>query len=115
MSGPPNQALDRIDRIRWISEFVDLPLRLNVSERPVPLLANSFAVAQFGSLGRMSTTPHNPSEDRLDAWYDGSAICIIAVGSQGDPLDLGDHEVEAFIQKLNACLRESRKGEDQVR
>ena len=47
----PNQALERIDRLLWISEFVGLPLRLNVSERPVRLLANSFTVAQFGSLG----------------------------------------------------------------
>ena len=47
-------------------------------------------------------------EDRLNAWYDGSAICVIAVGSQGDPLDLGDEEVEAFIQKLRVCLSQSR-------
>ena len=47
-------------------------------------------------------------EDRLNAWYDGSAICIIAVGSHGDPLDLGDEEVEAFIEQLQACLRQSR-------
>lgn len=48
------------------------------------------------------------AEDRLDAWYDGSAICLIAVGSHGDPLDLGEEEVEALIEKLQACLRESR-------
>lgn len=48
------------------------------------------------------------AEDRLDAWYDGSAICIIAKGSHGDPLDLADHEVEEFIEKLQQCLRESR-------
>ena len=45
--------------------------------------------------------------DRLEAWYDGSAICVIAVGSHGDPLDLGEHEVEAFIAKLQLCLREA--------
>jgi len=44
-------------------------------------------------------------EDRLDAWYDGSAICVIAVGAHGDPLDLAEHEVEAFIAKLRLCLR----------
>jgi hypothetical protein len=49
--------------------------------------------------------------DRLDAWYDGSAICVIAVGSHGDPLDLADHEVEALIAKLQECLRASR-GQD---
>jgi hypothetical protein len=49
-----------------------------------------------------------PKQDRLDAWYDGSAICVIAVGSHGDPLDLADHEVEQFIAKLQSCLRESK-------
>lgn len=44
------------------------------------------------------------SEDRLDAWYDGSAICLIAVGSHGDPLDLGEEEVRALIVKLQQCL-----------
>ena len=45
---------------------------------------------------------NNMSEDkeRLDAWYDGSAICLIAVGPHGDPLDLGDDEVRALIAKL---------------
>jgi hypothetical protein len=50
-----------------------------------------------------------PEEDRLDAWYDGSAICIIAVGTHGDPLDLAEHEVEEFIEKLQNCLRQSRE------
>lgn len=49
-------------------------------------------------------------EDRLDAWYDGSAICLIAVGAQGDPLDLGDDEVRALIAKLQQCLAESEAG-----
>jgi len=40
--------------------------------------------------------------------FDGSAICVIAVGSHGDPLDLGEAEVEAFIEKLQLCLREAR-------
>ena len=47
-------------------------------------------------------------EDRPDAWFDGSAVCVIAVGPQGDPLDLAEHEVEAFIAKLQRCLREAR-------
>ena len=50
----------------------------------------------------------SPREDRLDAWYDGSAICVIAVGSNGDPLDLAEHEVESLIQKLQRCLSEAR-------
>ncbi|HNY46079.1 MAG TPA: hypothetical protein PLK42_10855 [Casimicrobium sp.] len=49
-------------------------------------------------------------EDRLDVWYDGSAICLIAVGACGDPLDLGDDEVEDLIERLQSCLRESRGG-----
>lgn len=48
-------------------------------------------------------------EDRLDAWYDGSAICVIAVGSHGDPVDLSDDEVEALIIKLQECLARSRE------
>jgi hypothetical protein len=46
--------------------------------------------------------------DRLDAWYDGSAICIIAVSPHGDPVDLGEHEVEAFIEKLQRLLEQAR-------
>jgi hypothetical protein len=54
-------------------------------------------------------THNKKAEDRLDAWYDGSAICVIAVGSYGDPLDLGEHEVERFIEKLQACLKQVRE------
>ncbi len=50
---------------------------------------------------------NNIKSDRLDAWFDGSAICVIAVGSHGDPLDLSDEEVEAFILKLKKCVEES--------
>ena len=49
----------------------------------------------------------NHQDERLDAWYDGSAICLIAVGAQGDPLDLGSDEVRALIAKLQHCLAES--------
>jgi len=55
--------------------------------------------------------PQLPKQDRLEAWYDGSAICIIAVGSHGDPLDLSDDEVEQFIAKLQSCLQESKGAE----
>ena len=50
-------------------------------------------------------------EDRLAASFDGSAICVIAVGSHGDPLGLAEDEVEAFIAKLRNCLRDAC-GED---
>ena len=58
----------------------------------------------------MSTSPDSKplGTERLDAWYDGSAICVIAIGSHGDPMDLAEHEVEQFIAKLQACLAESR-------
>jgi len=46
------------------------------------------------------------SNDRLDAWFDGTAICVVAVGTDGGPLDLGKDQVEAFIEKLMQCLRE---------
>lgn len=42
--------------------------------------------------------------DRLEAYHDGSSICLIAVGTHGDPLDLADGEVEALIAKLQALL-----------
>jgi hypothetical protein len=49
--------------------------------------------------------------DRCDAWYDGSAVCVIAVGAQGDPLDLAEHEAEELVTKLQACLEEARTEE----
>ena len=49
----------------------------------------------------------NHQDERLDAWYDGSAICQIAVGAQGDPLDLSDDEVRVLIAKLQQCLVDS--------
>lgn len=48
-------------------------------------------------------------EDRLDAWFDGSAIYLIAVSSHGDPIDLGEEEVQALIEKLQKCLAEATK------
>jgi hypothetical protein len=50
----------------------------------------------------------NPPIDRLDAWFDGSAVCVVAVSAHGDPLDLSDEEVEAFIEKLQVALSQSR-------
>lgn len=47
-------------------------------------------------------------QDRLEAWYDGSAVCLIAVGSHGEPLDLAEHEVEALIVELEECLAKAR-------
>jgi len=51
-----------------------------------------------------------PKADRLECWYDGSAICVIAVGTHGDPLDLGIEEVEGFIEQLRRCVQEASGG-----
>jgi hypothetical protein len=48
-------------------------------------------------------------EDRLDTWFDGSAICLIAVGAHNDPLDLSEQEVETLIAKLQGCLQQIRE------
>ena len=52
--------------------------------------------------------PQRIEQDRLDVWHDGSATCVIAVGSHGDPLDLGENEVESLIEKLQAALVQER-------
>ena len=49
--------------------------------------------------------PKLSEKDRLEVWFDGSAICVIAVGSNGDPLDLGESEVENLIERLEEALR----------
>ena len=56
----------------------------------------------------MKSDNMNNQEERLDAWYDGSAICLIAVGAHGDPLDLSDDEVRALIARLEFCLAQSQ-------
>src|SRR3569832_1645875 len=52
-----------------------------------------------------------PDDDRLEVRVDGSAICLIAVGSHGDPLDLGEEEVETLLEKLQEALTQVRQGE----
>lgn len=54
--------------------------------------------------------PHmTHKEDRLDAWFDGSAVCLIAIGAHGEPLDLDEKEVESLVAKLQDCLAQMRK------
>lgn len=48
------------------------------------------------------------AEDRLDAWFDGSAVCVVASGTHCGPLDLGEAEVRALIVKLQHCLAQSQ-------
>jgi hypothetical protein len=54
--------------------------------------------------------PHmTHKEDKLDAWFDGSAVCLIAIGAHNEPLDLNEDEVQALIVKLQGCLEDLRK------
>lgn len=48
------------------------------------------------------------NDDRRDAWFDGSSICVVAVGAFGDPLDLGEEAVEELIEKLRKALGQSK-------
>lgn len=88
-----------------IADFPDCRIkeRVIVTKAPLPVedvLAEGW-VYQRAEAGRIQ-------RDRLEVWHDGSAICVIAVGSQGDPLDLGEHEVEELIGKLHAALAQDR-------
>ncbi|XLZ71007.1 hypothetical protein ABT364_03315 [Massilia sp. SR12] len=46
-------------------------------------------------------------EDRLDAWFDGSAVCVVAVGTHGDPLDLSEDKARAFMAKIQKAIAAS--------
>ncbi len=66
--------------------------------------------ARFMAHSGKHIMPHmTHKEDRLDAWFDGSAVCLIAIGAHHEPLDLAQDEVEALILKLQGCLEEMRK------
>jgi len=47
-------------------------------------------------------------KDRLDAWFDGSSVRVIAVSASDDALELSADALEPFIAKLQGCLREMR-------
>jgi hypothetical protein len=54
--------------------------------------------------------PHmTHKEDKLDVWFDGSAVCLIAIGAHNEPLDLNEDEVQALIVKLQGCLEDLKK------
>lgn len=57
---------------------------------------------------RAAAMPRLFERDRLDVWYDGAAIAVIAVGTHGDPLDLSESDVETLIAKLQAALAQAR-------
>lgn len=88
-----------------VADFPDCRIeeRVIVTKDPLPtedVLAAGW-VYQSAEAGRIE-------RDRLEVWHDGSAICVIAVGPNGDPLDLGEHEVEGLIEKLKAALAQDR-------
>ncbi|RQO45145.1 hypothetical protein DBV14_24145 [Variovorax sp. KBW07] len=64
--------------------------------------------------GALPATPPEEKKDRRQAWHDGSAICLIAVGAHGDPLDLNAAEVKALIERLEECLQAEDPGEPAV-
>ncbi|MGZ3274233.1 MAG: hypothetical protein ACXU8Z_10755 [Caulobacteraceae bacterium] len=76
--------------------------RVTVTTGPLPaedVLAEGWVYQRAESAG---------GRDRLDAWHDGSAICVIAVGAHGDPLDLGEGEAEELVAKLQTALAKDR-------
>ena len=88
-----------------IADFPDCRIeeRLTVSSEPLPV---EDPLGEGWVYRRLEPAPLG--RDRLDVWRDGSAICIIAVGSCDDPLDLGEGEVEALIEKLQASVAQGR-------
>jgi hypothetical protein len=49
--------------------------------------------------------------DRVDAWTEpGGPTMVKVVTTCGDPVELAEHELRAFIQKLVECLRQTESG-----
>ena len=91
--------------IEVIADFPDCRIeeRVIVSVEPLPVED----VLEEGWV-YLRAEPEKLDRDRLEVWHDGSAICVIAVGPYGDPLDLSEHEVEDLIEKLQAALDEDK-------
>jgi len=88
-----------------IADFPDCSIeeRLIVSREPLPAedcLAEGWVYCRV--------EPPTPAEDRLELWHDGSATQVIAVSAHGDPLDLGEQEVEHLIRQLESALAQDR-------
>jgi hypothetical protein len=88
-----------------IADFPDCSIEesLIVSREPLPV---EDYVAEGWVYCRAE--PPTPAEDRLAVWHDGSATQVIAVSAHGDPLDLGEHEVEDLIRQLESALVQER-------
>jgi hypothetical protein len=86
-------------------ECIDEDYRvLDVSSRPEHLDIVVYARCESPDL----LPPAKPIlEERMDAWFDGSAVCVIAIGSCGDPLDLGDIEAKDLVEKIQKAIAES--------
>jgi len=41
------------------------------------------------------------------ASFDGSAVCVIAIASCGDPLDLSDLDAKILVEKIQKAIAES--------
>jgi hypothetical protein len=104
LKGEAEEALS-VAATEVIADFPDCRFeeRRIVSSEPLPVEN----VVEEGWVYQRAE-PLETNRDRLEVWHDGSAICLIAVGSSGDPLDLGGGEVEDLIKKLRAALAEDR-------
>ncbi|MGH6612183.1 MAG: hypothetical protein ACRECQ_18220 [Burkholderiaceae bacterium] len=49
-------------------------------------------------------------DDRLNAWFDGSAVCVVAISASGDPLDLSEDEAREFLAKLQLAIDAAQAG-----
>ena len=105
---PPSDATKEalaVAATEVIADFPDCRIeeRLTVSSKPLPVED----VLKEGWVYQ-AAEPTRLDRERLEVWHDGSAICVIAVGPCGDPLDLGEGEVEGLIEKLQAALAQDR-------
>ena len=46
-------------------------------------------------------------EDRLGAWCDGASVQVVAVGANGDPVDMSVSEARAFLIELQKAIDEA--------
>ena len=66
-------------------------------------------VVLHSDLSTLLDTPSNPDET-VEVFHDGSATTLRAVSSYGDPLDLGEGEVETVLAQLSECLKKEHAG-----
>ena len=88
-----NEVDDVIDKLYGCIALYEIALENNGLPLPYPKWSDEEKI------------PFEKSRDQMDAWYDGSAINVIAVGSRGDPLDLSEDEAIDFVNKINKCIK----------